>query len=91
MPPPAGWGLEAGVYSPVSNKPAHRHAGPCGSNALRGTRMLFGELECSSGNSNALRGTRMLFGEYEDATLEGLGTERRANRNLSGHKPTCGD
>ena len=57
MPPPGGWRLEAGLYSPPSNKTRASASGP--------------------------RGSKMLLGQNEDATLDGLGTERRAIRKLA--------
>jgi hypothetical protein len=46
---------------------------------------LYSPVSNKSGHGRAGHAARMLFGQYEDA-LEALGTERRANRNLSWHK-----
>ena len=63
MPPPDGWRLGAGLYSPASNKTRAPAAGP--------------------------RGSKMLLGQNEDATLEGLGTERRPQPEFGLSASSC--
>jgi hypothetical protein len=64
MPPPDGWRVEAGLYSPAFSKTRAPASGP--------------------------RGSKMLLGQNEDATLEGLGTERCAIRKFAAAMPTSG-